>query len=185
MIRSGSKLRGTACVILRGPGRQDPMEKTRPGSILLGAGLGESAGLLFKRWQSRKLCAIEAPGKGHVRQGLEPRRHGHAQLFPHTERRGAAGRPGMPAQVAGGVPTSCGRRRRGVGPRRQPGLAQHQRPLPLPLYARAYGGRQLRGLRRRALVLRRRHRQPSPRVRARAPRAATWSYNPDSPPQST
>lgn len=85
----------------------------------------------------------------------------------------------------GEVPTSCGRRRRGVGPRRQPGLAQHQRPLPLPLYARAYGGRQLRGLRRRALVLRRRHRLPSPRVRARAPRAATWSYNPDSPPQST
>lgn len=99
--------------------------------------------------------------------------------------RGAAGRPGMPSQVAGGVPTSCGRRRRRVGPRRQPGLAQHQRPLPLPLYARAYGGRQLRGLRRRALVLRRRHRQPSPRVRARAPRAATWSYNPDSLPQST
>lgn len=91
MIRSGSKLRGTACVILRGPGRQDPMEKTRPGSILLGAGLGESAGLLFKRWQSRKLCAIEAPGKGHDRQGLEPRRHGHAQLFPHTEPERAAG----------------------------------------------------------------------------------------------
>lgn len=84
-----------------------------------------------------------------------------------------------------GSPTSCDRRRRGVGPSRQPGLAQHQRPLPLPLYARAYGGRQLRGLRRRALVLRRRHRQPSPRVRARAARAATWSYNPDSPPQCT
>lgn len=64
--------------------------------------------------------------------------------------------------------TSASRHSRGrVGPGRQPGLAQHQRPLPLPLDARPHRGRQLGRLfcsrRLRGRPLDRRH-LPVPRT---------------------
>lgn len=75
--------------------------------------------------------------------------------------------------------TSSGRsRRRRVGPGRQPGLTQHQRPLPLPLDARPHRGRQLprllrsRRLRRNTLHCRHLHsvRRIAARPRPCAPR---------------
>lgn len=111
-----------------------------------------------------------APALNRWRSGL---RVGPGSGLPARHRaRRREGAGAARAQTSG----SRSRRRR-VGPGRQPGLAQHQRPLPLPLDARPHRGRQL-CRRFRSRRLRRgspggRHLQTPRRAEAPAPRTRT------------